>query len=469
MTFTYNHQKQGLWMLILFSCISCMSCKKLVNIPEPTTTITTSETFSTDATATSALIAIYNNLVGGSLNFGNGGTTIYSGLSADELNYFYGPGSDQYQYQTNTLLSANNTVSSVFWTPAYFNIYQANAVIEGLQTSSGVSAATKKQLTGEAKFLRAFCFFNLVNLFGDVPLVTTTAWAHTDMLSRAPVTQIYQQIIADLKDAQNTLPDDYSVSGGERIRVNKSGATALLARVYLYQGKWESAEAQASLVIGNTGLYNLVGDLNTAFLKNSNEAILQWGVNNDVWPYATQEGFNIVPYDTTTNPNYYLTSQLLSAFEKGDQRRVKWVDSTDYLGTYYYFPFKYKVYTGTQGNITEYFMVLRLAEQYLIRAEAEANGAPGDPIADLNIIRHRAGLPNYTGGTGAPLLAAIAQERRIELFAESGHRWFDLKRTGKTDSVLARLKPQWQTTQKLYPIPKSELVVDPNLTQNPGY
>ena len=123
-------------------------------------------------------------------------------------------------------------------------------------------------------------------------------------------------------------------------------------------------------------------------------------------------------------------------------------------------------------------MVLRLAEQYLIRAEAEVNGAGnglGGAISDINAIRNRAGLPATTASTPAQVMAAIMQERRIEFFAEWGHRWLDLKRTGRVDSVMTIATPlknagtKWQSFQQLYPIPANERAFDPNLTQNPGY
>jgi hypothetical protein len=123
------------------------------------------------------------------------------------------------------------------------------------------------------------------------------------------------------------------------------------------------------------------------------------------------------------------------------------------------------------GDATEYLMVLRLAEQFLIRAEARAHQKNlADAISDLNIIRHRAGLPDLSSSlVQADVLAAVEKEKRIEFFAEFGHRWFDLKRTGRVDAVLAPIKPLWTSTAAFYPLPFSELQKDPNLTQNPGY
>jgi hypothetical protein len=184
---------------------------------------------------------------------------------------------------------------------------------------------------------------------------------------------------------------------------------------------------------------------------------------------------NNYPYD-------YLSTALLGAFEANDLRRTAWVDSTVYgsPAITYYFPYKYKIGTAQAipgATPTEYIMVLRLAEQYLIRAEARAEQNDlTDAIKDLNVIRRRAGLPILSNSlTMTQVLAAVMQERRIEFFAEWGSRWLDLKRTGQVDAVMSIATPLkgqgtvWQSYQQLYPIPHNELNADHNLRQNPGY
>jgi len=470
--FQYRKRKFLVYCLSL-SLLYSFGCNKFVGVPEPINTITAAETFGSDATAISALVAIYSNMSwgNGGYLFANCGTSIYPGLSSDELNVF-----GINQYQTNSILASDGTANNVFWQPAYFDIYMANGVIENLRSSSAVTLTTKKQLVGEAKWIRAFCYFYLTNIFGAVPLDTTNTWANTSLLPRADSGQIYRQVIDDLTDAKNSLTDDYSISGGERIRANTWAASALLARAYLYYKKWDSAEAQATIVINNGSLFNLIPNLDSVFLKNSSESILQLQTI-DNGHYATYEGFNFIPPDLTSSPNYFLTSQLLNAFERGDQRFAHWVDSTIYndgtTTSVYYFPYKYKTAQGSPGNINEYYTLLRYSEQFLIRAEARAErniNLPG-AISDLNQLRERAKLPDLPISlTQSEVLDAIAQERRIELFAEWGHRWFDLKRTGQAVSKLSSEKGFPVTTDALlYPIPVSELKVDPNLTQNPGY
>lgn len=466
----------NLIVYFMFLCLLISSCKKLVTVPPPVNTITTPVIFADSADAVSAIYGIYNNLINtqGSPQFGDGLITFYCGSSADELIPFgYLP-----DFYTNTVTALGGTTNN-FWTQGYSLIYQTNVCIENLQAATGISVATKNQLIGESKFFRAFFYFYLVNLYGDVPLILSSNYKVNELSARTSKALIYQQIIADLTAAQSLLRSDYSVSGGERIRANKASATALLARVYLFTGDWKNAETQATAIITD-GTYSLVPNLNNVFLKNSSEAILQWQLNTAYQDYnATPEGTTLISR-TGRAPNYYLNPALTNAFETGDQRAVSWLyTSVSFAGTNL-IPYKYKIgaYQATpNAPATEYYMVLRLAEQYLIRAEARAELGEVNAVDDLNAIRNRAGLANYTGSATDKdaLLTAIYHERQVELFAEWGHRWLDLKRTKQIDAVMGVVTPlknggiPWKSTQALYPIPYSDIQTDPKLVQNPGY
>jgi starch-binding outer membrane protein, SusD/RagB family len=459
--------------IIIF--LSAISCNKLVQVPDPISSVTAAQVFSSDATATAAMLGIYSYM-SSNASFSSYQATYYGGESADELKD-ESAGNEIYDaFLSNNLTAITNStqVSNYFWQPAYYDIYNANALISGVQSSTGVSAATRSQLTGEAMFIRAFCYFYLTNLFEDIPLVLTPDFNQTVLLTRTPQRQIYRQIITDLLNAQNLMISDFSLSNGEPIRANKWGATALLARTYLYFGNWDSAYLEANAVI-NSGQFSLVSDPDSVFLANSPEAILQFKpVDN--YPYATLEGNEFVPNSTQGTVTCWLTSQLLGAFEANDLRRADWLDSNTLGSVVYYYPYKYKIETGTSYPATENYMVLRLAEQYLIRAEAEANGAGGGPMAaiqDLDTIRQRAGLLGLSPSlSGDSLTSAVQQEWRIEYFAEWGHRWLDLKRwhiaIGTLDTIPYKVG-KIDSTQLLYPIPISEMQTDPNLTQNPGY
>lgn len=492
-------------LLIAFS-----GCAKLVDIDPPTKVITAEEVFNNPATINSALAGLYSYLMtnNGAQIFSNGSLTLYGGLAADELVNRNGA-TDTYDYQfyTNTVDYTNGLPFSVIWQPAYKAIYTANAIIEGVgnATSPAVTQQVRRQAIAEAKFVRAFSYFYLVNYFGDLPLALTTDFNVTTVLERSPVDVIYQQILADLEDAAADLTEDYSFSGGERVLPNKWAATALLARVHLYLGHWQEAENASAKVIGNA-LYSLASEPDSVFLKNSTEAIWQLQQSEDnatVLPRsATWDGINFSPFlryseanpvfqslikdisffnaiVSVYTPDYYLTSSLVSAFETDDKRKTQWLDSIPtpndepYNGETIYFAYKYKYGMNERSEpLTQYYMVLRLAEQYLIRAEARAELDNTTGAADdINMIRNRAGLDDITVSSKEDILAAVAHERRIELFAEFGHRWLDLKRTGKSADVLGSLdyKKPWESTQLLLPVPQEEISDNPRLTQNPGY
>lgn len=458
------------------------SCKKLVEISEPTSLITTSKVFSNDAEATAAMEGVYFYMVNSNTppNLLSGGMTLYAGLSSDELQLYDLSNTRALQFNENNITSLNTDLSSLLWNAPFYNLYSINAVLDGLERSNSISDSVRNELTSEAKFVRAFINFYLINLYGDIPYVTEINWRKSSSLARTSVSEIYERILSDLNDAQAGLPNDFSVGKGQRIIPNKWAAIAMLARVHLFLGNWQKSDEYATLII-NSGLFSLVPTLNDVFKVNSPEAI--WQLQQDKTNYtftATVEGATIIPRFSPVipfPPFGYIRDTLFNSFEVNDNRKNSWLSSKIISGKSYYYPYKYKVGVSqavANGTYSEYYMVLRLAEQYLIRAEARANGAGGGlggAIADVDKIRTRAGLSNYGGPANKDsVLKAVQHERQIELFAEWGHRWLDLKRWGKADSILNALKgSNWQSTDKLYPIPQSELATDPNLTQNPGY
>ncbi|HEV3250558.1 MAG TPA: RagB/SusD family nutrient uptake outer membrane protein [Puia sp.] len=476
--------------LIFFIALSNICCNKLVQVPEPISSVTLSQVFSSDATATSAVLGIYNNM-SITNGFFNLSITTHAGESADELADQTSGNelNDIFLSNTLTTFNANNFSLQYLWQPAYYDIYCANSVIAGVEASTGMTTNTKIQLAGEAKFIRALCYFYLANLFGDLPLVLSDDFNQTVLLKKSPSTQLYQQIINDLLDAERTLPGDFALTGGQPIRANRWAAAALLAKVYLYQENWSGADSAATAVI-NSGQFSLVPlpvvpldgfplgsplSDSDAFEANSPEAILQLQSSTQVYPYTTLEGNFFIVFNSNNTPKMWVTSQLLGAFEPNDLRRLNWLDSAGLgqPGGPYYYPYKYKVQTGNPPPILENITLLRFAEQYLIRAEAEANlNHLGAAINDLNTIRTRAGLDSIRLPISQDsVLARVRQENRIEFFAELGHRWLDLKRWGLAIDTLRNIsyKRGIDSTQLLYPIPTIELQDDPNLTQNPGY
>jgi hypothetical protein len=464
--------------------LSVTGCKKFVEIPPPSTELTGSNVFASNASAASVLTGIYNQM--NSFAGGSGGFSVSCGLSADELQGTIGSSlnSQLAPYYQNALTS--NTGSGGWG--LYNYIEQENAAIEGLTASTTLTTAVQQELIGETKFLRAFDYFYLVNLFGDVPLILSSNYTTSQLAARTPQTQVYQQIVADLKAAQSLLSQNYlmsdaetayaSVATAERVRPNYYAATALLARVYLYQGDWADAVTQSTTVINSTSYYSLPA-LNNAFLRSS----LGNGNSEAIWQlqpsggYVTPDGAYFIMTAAPPSNAVWLNNNLVNAFETGDQRKANWIGSLTSGGQTYYYAYKYKIktLTGTSlANITEYTMVLRLGEQYLIRAEAEANnGDITSATVDLNKIRTRAGLQNTTANDKTSMLAAILHERQVELFTEWGHRWLDLKRTGNVNAVMSIVTPQkggtWNPNWALWPVSLNDIKLNPNLSQNPGY
>jgi len=434
------------------------SCKKFVYIGTPRNSLSTEVMFADSAGAASAVQGIYSKIMGVSLNpsFGCGSATLYAGQSADELI----PASTTDQaFFLNTLVQDNSNVK-LMWTDAYSYIYQANLCIEGMEASKTLPAVTKSQLLAEARLIRSFFYFYLINLYGDVPYITTSDWTASFGHGRTPVATIYEAIIQDLLIAQNDLPATYPAAG--KIRPVKWAATALLARVYLYTQQWDKAEAAATAVI-TSGVYPALPAPANAFLKNSDEAIWQLMPINTF--YNTLEGYVL------TGTTFTMQVPLVKAFEPGDLRLTNWVKTAGTVASPVYYVNKYKVRTTVNNVISEYYTLLRLGEQYLIRAEARNNQKnTTGAVSDLNVIRQRAGLLALnTSLTQDACVAAIEHERRVELFAEWGHRWLDLKRTDRANVVLAPVKPKWTTDAVWYPIPLTERQADPSLGQNNGY
>jgi len=458
--------------LLMTTC--CMlilpACEKFVDLPVSGTETTRENIFTSDVMANSAVLAIYGEMIGKN-GFASGSTMsvgFVAALSADELETHTVINTIR-QFYDNSISTSNTLVEQGLWNHAYTCIYAANSVIEGLRQFRGVSDNVKSQLLSESFFIRAFCHFFLVNLFGDIPYITVTDFRVNGSVYRISRQQVYQNIILDLDTARSLSQQD--VYTDERIRPNRLTATALLARVYLYNSQWAQAVAMADSVINRSDIYALTDSLNDVFLANSKEAI--WQLRPNTPDINTWEGRNLILTGAPGIGEFnatVLSPKVLQAFEPGDRRRMHWVDSISAAGANtWYFPYKYKIKTG--NNLREYSMVFRLAEQYLIRAEARAHlGNISGAKEDLNVIRTRAGLPPIQATSLSDLLTAIAHERQIELFSEWGHRWFDLKRTGQSDKILGPIKPlYWQPTDTLYPIPRNEIILNPRLTQNAGY
>ncbi|MGN8068616.1 RagB/SusD family nutrient uptake outer membrane protein [Mucilaginibacter sp. 22184] len=460
-------------------CISGSGCKKAIQVGPSLVAANSSNAFSSNSAAQSVVSGIYTKMSSGSFFQGSAGVSLTMGLAADEL---INIGSSNSSLGTFYLNSYGPINPPPFWSEFYRQLFYCNTAINGISGSGAITDGVKKQLVGELKFLRAYIYFYAVNLYGTPPLTTTDDYTINNVLPNSTPDAIYKQIVQDLADAQAALADKVYVDASgnavtDRIRPNKQVAGAMLARVYLYLKDWKNAETQASSVISNAN-YTLVANLNQVFLRASKETLWALQPVSQLYLNTIDANFLIVNASYTIATQLPLNNNLVKAFETGDARLANWVGTftttTTPITTYYYAN-KYKVASlSSTIAVTEYPIVMRFAEQYLIRAEARAqqNNLSG-AVADINMIRSRAGLPNSTANSQSDILDAVAHERQVELFSEWGHRWFDLKRTNKLDAVMSVVTPQkggtWASFEQFMPIPPDDIRADPNLKQNPGY
>ena len=441
--------KKILFILSIFSLVA-PACNVLD--VEPQSSIPASEAFKDKQGIERGILGAYSSLQ--SLSYYGRTYAIFSDLAGDNLTHPANATSVSYaEVDNNAILSENVTVDGM-WGAIYDGINVANNVIVQVPKMSDMTDAEKNKALGELYFLRALHHFNLLNYFGAIPLKTTpTVGVENVNVARDPVDAVYAQIIQDLRFAGENLP-----AGGPKIRAGKHAANALLARVYLYKKDYENAIAYATQVIDNGG-YEL--------LENYGDIFASEGTSESIF----EVDFTALDRNRIAEYNFPLTlngrrevepsTDLIAAYTASDKRKAA---SIAFAGTLPY-AIKYDDLSTGADN----FIVLRLAEMYLIRAEARAalNG-PADLIReDLNTIRNRAGLGNVTTSSYPELLAAIETERRLELAFE-GHRWFDLVRTGRAVDVLPTVT---SINQTLFPIPLSELLsnTNPGMTQNPGY
>lgn len=444
------------------------SCEDYLEIEAPDNKIVGTNVFLNEETAQSALVGLYNQLA--SVNFSSGGissVTVLGALSADILIPIYPNNLEYMEFEQHELLP-NNFRNENLWSSAYNIIYLTNALLEGVENNQEISDNIRSRIKGEANFVRAFTYFYLTSLYGEVPLILTTDYRSNSLAERNSEEEVFGQVLNDLQNAIENLDAGYST--GERTVVNEAAALALMARTQLYLENWEDAEMYSTQVLDQTGTYELLEDLDSVFLANSREAI--WQISPEGRGYSltnTQEGSVFI-----IHPLFYFLAQFkldpafVNSFSSEDKRLENWIGFHE--STANYFPHKYKIQNSIE-DATEFSMVLRLAEQYLIRAEARARqGNLSGAVSDLNVIRERADLSSVSDSiTGQEkLLHLIFEERKKELFTEWGHRWLDLKRTGWATEILGD-SDTWELTDLLYPLPESEREKNPNLTQNAGY
>jgi len=400
-------------------------------------------------------------------------------------------GGTEYQQIDKYSLTADNTQIARDWSDLYSFIGNANTVIANVPktTDAALTEARRQQVIAEAKSLRGMFYFELVRLYGSVPLVTyETPTIEASKLeeiypllypARNTEAEIYNQVKKDLKDAIPYLTTSTTNKG----IMSQTAAYSLLAKIYatVEPIKWDSVKYYCNLVTSNKS-YGLLNNYNDLFKygaeKNNKEMILTIPCDqaNGNWGYSMFIGTDWKKYGPPSN-------ELLALFDsEGDAVRKSstvlyadvtglWTDSK-YTSDKY--PLCYKLRTASNDII-----LLRLADIILLQAEAENQlGNLGAAKSLVDEVRGRVGLSGTTALTKEDMTLAIEKERRLELAFE-GHRWFDLKRTNRLKTVMDAFKYNGKYLYKglvkadktnwIWPIPQTQLNLNSNLTQNPGY
>lgn len=380
---------------------------------------------------------------------------------------------------------ANTSFTLNYWRAHYNGIGRANALLDRLATADFGDTALRDRLTGEAKFLRALMYFNLVRGFGDVPLVLkdVNAVAEGYTYLREPVATVYAQIIADLQDASAKLPASYT--GSNVGRASRGAANALLGKVYLTVHDYGNAMTALEAVI-NSGVYQLwpnYADIFAPANANGRESIFEvqfkaGGIgqgSNFMYTYSPYPYSEPVFGQGAGTGLNAPTDEMIASYEAGDSRKDVSLKEGFFRTNGEWVPvpyiYKYHVQPFAPGDTDANWIVLRYADVLLMYAEVlNEQGQTTQALQYVNQIRARAELPALGGLGQDAAREAIAHERRIELAFE-GHRWWDLLRTGRAVEMINSKNFGFtiQEYQTLLPIPQTELDINPDLTQNPGW
>ncbi len=452
------------FLIFFLVALLLASCEDLVQVDDPTNQLGTTQVFEDAGTANAALAGLYASLRDQSLIAGAGyySLSTLAGSYADNLECHNHDQNGTWDLYQNQQLETNTYIASL-WKTAYQQIYYTNSIIDGAQHSTALPDADKNRITGEALLMRSLLYYYLQQVFGDIPYTTSLDYEYNRSISKTEASAVLAQLEMDVKEAASLLEDNYR--NAERIYPNRKTAELLLARIYLLQEEWALAEQTAGDIL-QSPIYQFQADINEVFHKSGTHILWQLKPQNS--GDATREASfyyfaNAAPYA------YALADDLLDSFTGDDLRKQAWMTEVSFSDDSWYRPFKYK--NNANGtNTNEYSIVFRLEEVYFILAEALAKqNRPDEALPYLNATRGRAGLDALTSLSGEELTTELLAEKRREFFAESGHRFFDLKRLGRLDELSA-VKPNWEAHKSVWPLPQNELLLNPNLNpQNPGY
>ncbi|MBN8857337.1 MAG: RagB/SusD family nutrient uptake outer membrane protein [Sphingobacteriales bacterium] len=481
----------SLWILVFF-LLGCS--KKFIDLT-PISNSNIEGFYKSEGDFTNAIVGAYATLRSGGVYSDN--VQLVGDLRSDNTEMGTTAAS-RFDYYNMSLfrLSTDNAITESIWNNHYVGVVRVNQILDRIDKLDA-DESFKGRIKGEAKFLRALFYFNLVRIFGDVPLVTKVLNTIEESYAtgRTPKSEIYKQIVDDLKDASQHLPVSVTKEEG---RATKGAALSLLGKVYLTIPDFQNAKAVLEEVI-NMNQYQLLPDYTSLWKvanKNSKESIFEvqfkreasGGTGSSFCERYTPYLYPYLSYYSTSGGFNIPTEDLIAAYEPNDLRRNASLkesyiapDGTLVTGLQGRFCIKYyDIPVSGQGS-NDNWPVIRYADVLLMYAESlnEISFVPNGPaFVYLNMIRSRAGLPEKSTNnpdtdlsidTQDQFRKAVWQERRVELAFE-GHRWFDLVRTGQAVTVLSSMKGiDIKDYQLVLPIPQSQVDINPEIKQNPGY
>ena len=471
---------------------SFSSCSDFLE-QNPQTDLSENDFYKTADDILSAVNGVYSSLQEGDI-YGN--WYVFGEIPSDNTrNQLSGSVTTQNEFDQFYIDTQNSMIAN-FWKAAYKVINRTNTVlgrIDGIEINTELANRYKL----ECKFIRDLMYFNLVRVYGDVPLVLKEiSISESYDILREPKENVYNQIIADLKEAQD-LPVSYSTA--EDGRATQGAAKALLANVYMTLHKYAEAETILAEII-NSGRYSLLentpGSLNIDGYKNvfspvnhnSKEGIFEIQFLKGGYGEGSNYANNFAPENSGTNVvavggtggNNIPEMDIYNAYEEGDLRRDfsmslgyydnrknnEWVESR-YVCKFMDVPYQ-------NNDASNNYPVIRYADVILMYAEAlNQNGKTAEACKYLNMTRRR-GFGYQTTETSpvdlqttdkAQFALMVEQERRVELAFEN-HRWFDLIRTGRAVEVMRSKGFSLNETNLICPIPQKQIDVNPKLTQN---
>lgn len=428
------------------------SCSNFLDV-EPELAVSDEQSITNGKSAVAALNGVYNKLA--SDNYHGVSFRFIANLAGDNLRWVGNSPSNR-EFDVFEVFTSNTRVESL-WNSIYSTINGSNHIIVKVPEiqDQAFSDGERKRVLGEAYFVRALSYFDLVRYWGDVPIVLKPTGSVVDGqgIARSPKSEVFKQILADLELAEENLQLSNTKS-----RASKGAVWAFKSSVYLYLNKWEEAADYASKVIKEISFYQLNKSYSEFYLsKNTLESIFEidYTINN-----RNNYAINWLPGSLGGRREFLPTDDLIALLNNpalgGDRKNLLLIDQGVYYGN-----MDFKPATGI-----DQVYVFRLAEVFLNRAEAYTKL---DKIAeaneDLKKVRERANvsaIPSYADAS--ELENQIDLERRLE-FAFEGKRWFDLIRTNKAKSTLGITKDY----KLLLPIPQQLIFVDKEIEQTEGY